>query len=123
MLPPLGEGEAVARRAQRPEGVAQAVLAELGKLDRGDDGGPAWTGRQARPGIRRVVPAPQAAQQVGALDGDPVGRPGSREGRRTDRRRGPDVLPRRAAEVRRHAGRPPRDLAGGFGPASRVERP
>ena len=81
------------RGTQRTERVAQAMLPQLGELDGGDDGGPARTRGEARPCVGRVVPASQAAQQVGTFDRDPVGRPGCREGRRPDRRRGPDGRP------------------------------
>ena len=111
--------EAVERRRQRAGPVPQPMLAELGELDRGDDRGPARTGRKQRPGIGGVGMPSEPAQQVGALDRDPLGRPGCVErGRpwRTERRPDGSV----AAEVGRPAWRPPRLL--GFGPVGGAGR-
>ena len=124
-LASLGEGQAIARGRERPERIAQAMLAELGELDRGHDRGPPGTRGEARPGVGRLVPAPEPAQEVGALDGDPVGRPGrgerSRPGRRRRCRESDRRCPPKSAGTRGdHQGTSPPDTGDAHG-SSRVD--
>jgi hypothetical protein len=90
------------------------VLEQLRRLDRGQDRGPATTPREALPGLQGVPEPAEPAQEVGAIDGDPLRRPRpvDRRGRQGRRR-----FPERswtAAEVGCPARRPPRLVAGGL---------
>ena len=115
---PLREGEPVAGRAHRPERVPQAMLPDLRELDRGHDGGPPRSCGKAGPGLGGLVPAAEAAQEMGPFDRDPVRGPGRRKGGGAMRWGGPDVGASPAPEVGRHLRRPPRDLADDRGPAA-----
>ena len=93
------------RERRRP--VAQAMLADLRQLDRGDDGGASRAGGQRRPCLDRVLVPAEAAQEVGAIDGDPLHRPGAATGRAAGPERRRRDAPWRSAEVGRSPGRPP----------------
>jgi hypothetical protein len=71
--------EAVAGGPQRAKWVTQAVLTDLGELDRSNDRGPAGSCGETGPCLCSLVPSLQPTQQMGPLDGDPVRRPGRGE--------------------------------------------
>ena len=68
--PPRG-----ARRRERPAGIGEAVLAELGDLDPRDHAQPAAGGRRGLPRLRRLGPPPEPPQHPRALGREPLVRP------------------------------------------------
>ena len=78
---PLDQGEAAQDRRQRGVSVAEAMLLELGQLDRGDDRVPTRTGRKGLPGLGRVLVPAHSSENARPVDGDPLGRPGRIERR------------------------------------------
>ena len=67
---PIGQGETVLDGRHRGVGIAQAMLSQLGPLDRGEDRDPAGTAGQRIPGDECLVDAAHAPQQVRPIDGD-----------------------------------------------------
>ena len=107
--------EAMDDRLQRARSIAQPVLADLGEFDGCHDGDPARTGRERGPGLVGLGMPAQPAQQVGAIDRDPLGRPGRGERGSSghDRGDGRPLLP--TTEVGGATRRPPRGVIGAAG--------
>jgi hypothetical protein len=75
----IGESEPALHRRHRRIGITESVLAQLGRLDGGDDRGPARTDRDRVPRLERLVDAVQPAQEMRPVDGDALVVPGARE--------------------------------------------
>jgi hypothetical protein len=104
---PIGKREAALDGGHRSGRVAEPMLAELGRLDRGDDGRPPRSAGDRVPGLERLADAAQPPQEVGTVDRDPLVVPWPTKGLATvPADRHPTVL-RRAAEVRSASRRPP----------------
>ena len=100
----LGQGPGASRRVERAGQVAEAVLAELGDLDPGDDRRSAAVRRDDPPGVGGLDVASDEAEEPGPFGGDPGERP--RRGVRAGSRPRDPAL-RRPADVGPPAGRPP----------------
>ena len=105
---PFDQGKAAQDRPQRGRSVAKPVLMQLGQLDRGLDRIPAGAGRERLPGLGGVLWPAEPAQQMGAIDGHPLRRPGGIHGRGCRGSARHQRSPRAPAEIGRSARPPPR---------------
>lgn len=72
----LDQGEAAEDRRHGAVPVPKPMLPELRKLDRGEDRAAARPGGQRVPGFRGFVIPAEPSKEMGAIAGDPIGRPG-----------------------------------------------
>ena len=120
---PIGQRQPPLDRREGTADIGEAMLAQLGRLDRRDDRRPAGSVRQRLPRFERVDQPSEAAQQVRPIDADPRRVPRPIERLPPSSTDAAGTCDGAAAEVRASARRPPRLLGEWHAPRRRRRRP